>query len=185
MDRKKIKKAVRDILVAIGEDPERPGLKRTPERVARMCADVVGGLSKDVTKEIQVFRYPGFDEIVLIKDVSFYSLCEHHLLPFIGKVHIAYIPEDGMITGLSNLVRVIETLGRRLQVQERLTTEIADLLMSRLRPKGVLVRIEAEHLCMSMRGVKKPGATVTTEALRGIFRKDPRTRAEALTLLKS
>ena len=171
--------------MAIGENPARPGLKKTPERVARMCEELLGGAGRDVSRKIQVFQYPGFDEIVLVKDIPFYSICEHHLLPFIGKVHIAYIPREGMITGLSNLVRAVESLGQGLQVQERLTTEIADLLMKRLKPSGVLVQIEAEHLCMSMRGVKKTGAVVKTEALRGIFRKDPRTRSEALSLLKS
>jgi GTP cyclohydrolase I len=184
MNKAKIKKAVRDILGAIGDDPDRPGLKRTPERVARMCEEILGGVGKDISGEIKVFRQPGFDEIVLIKDISFYSLCEHHLLPFAGKVHVAYIPQDGVICGISTILRLVENLARRLQMQERLTTEIANLLMKCLQPRGVLVQIEAEHLCVSMRGVKKPGAIVKTEAVRGNFRRDEKTRLEALSLLK-
>jgi GTP cyclohydrolase I len=185
MDSERIRKAVREWLAAVGEDPDRPGLERTPLRVAEMCSEILEGMRRDPSREIRVFRYPGFDEIVLVKDIPFYSLCEHHLLPFTGKVHIAYIPRDGVITGLSHLVRVVEILGRRLQVQERLTTEIADLLMASLKPRGVLVQIQAEHLCLSMRGVKKPGMVVKTEAIRGIFRRDPKSRAEALSLLKN
>lgn len=184
MDRKKIKKAVRDLLIAVGENPNREGLRKTPERVAQLCEEILGGEGKDIAREIKLFPCPDFDEIVLLKNIPFYSLCEHHLLPFMGKVHVAYIPKDSIITGLSNLVRVVEILGRRLQVQERLTTEIADLLMRKLKPKGVLIQIEAEHLCLNMRGVKKPGTLVKTEAVRGIFRRDERTRAEALSLLK-
>jgi GTP cyclohydrolase I len=184
VDPRRIEKTVRQWLRAVGEDPSRPGLERTPARVAEMCGEILEGMRQDPAAGIRVFRYPGFDEIVLVKDIPFYSLCEHHLLPFFGQAHIAYIPRDGVITGLSHLVRVVEVLSRRLQVQERLTTEIADLLMSALKPRGVLVQIEAEHLCLSMRGTKKPGMTVKTEAIRGIFRKDPRSRAEALSLLK-
>ena len=185
LDFRKIENAVREWLLAVGEDPTRPGLERTPARVAEMCSEILEGMKQDPAAGLRVFRYPGFDEIVLVKDIPFHSLCEHHLLPFFGKAHIAYIPRDGVITGLSHLVRVVEVYSRRLQVQERLTTEIADLLMSALKPRGVLVQIEAEHLCLSMRGLKKPGMTVKTEAIRGIFRKDPRSRAEALSLLKS
>ncbi len=185
MDKKKIKKAVRDLLIGIGEDPTRPGLERTPERVADMCEEILGGLKIKTESQIKLFNNPGFDEIVLVKDIPFYSLCEHHLLPFIGKAYIAYIPRDGRITGLSNLVKVVSVLACRLQLQERLTTEIADVLVRSLNPRGVLVQIEAEHLCMSMRGVKTPGLLVKTEALRGNFRQDPRTRAEALSLIQS
>lgn len=185
MDKNKIKKAVRDFLVGIGEDPDRPGLQRTPERVAEMCGEILDGLEIKAASRIKLFHNPGFDEIVLVKNIPFYSMCEHHLLPFIGKVHIAYIPRDGRITGLSNLVRVVRGLAHRLQLQERLTTEIADVLVRSLKPRGVLVQIEAEHLCMSMRGVKTPGLQVKTEALRGNFRRDPRTRAEALSLIQS
>ncbi|MFH1038123.1 MAG: GTP cyclohydrolase I FolE [PVC group bacterium] len=185
MDKEKIKKAVRDLLTAVGEDPSRPGLRKTPDRVAEMCGEILGGVGMDIAREIRVFPCPGFDEIVLLKDIPFYSLCEHHLLPFFGRVHIAYIPKDSKITGLSTLVRVVELFSRRLQVQERMTTELADLLMAKLRPRGVLVQIEAEHLCMNMRGVKKPGTLVKTEAVRGNFRRDERTRAEALSLLRN
>ncbi len=184
MDQEKIKKAVSDLLQAIGEDPSRPGLKDTPGRVAEMCGEILEGVGREIAPEIRVFPCPGFDEIVLLKDIPFYSICEHHLLPFFGRVHIAYIPKESMITGLSTLVRVVELFSRRLQVQERMTTEIADLLMEKLRPRGVLVQIEAEHLCLNMRGVKKPGTLVKTEAVRGNFRRDERTRAEALSLLR-
>ncbi len=184
MDSEKIKKAVRDLLGAIGEDPDREGLKKTPERVSQLCEEILGGDKEEVIREIKLFPCPGFDEIILLKNISFYSLCEHHLLPFMGKVHLAYIPEGNLITGLSSLVRAVDVLARRLQMQERFTTEIADLLMRKLKPKGVLVQIEAEHLCLNMRGVKKPGTVVKTEAVRGIFRRDEKTRAEALSLLK-
>ncbi len=184
MDREKIITAVRDLLEAVGEDPNRPGLERTPQRVAEMCEEILGGIGKDIARELKIFPCPGFDEIVLLKDIPFYSLCEHHLLPFIGKIHIAYIPKHSIITGLNRLSQVVELFSQRLQIQERLTTEIADFLMEKLRPRGVLVQIEAEHLCMIMRGVKKPGTLVTTEAVRGNFRSDERTRAEALSLLR-
>ena len=184
MDREKIITAVRDLLEAVGEDPNRPGLERTPQRVAEMCEEILGGIGKDIARELKIFPCPGFDEIVLLKDIPFYSLCEHHLLPFIGKIHIAYIPKNSIITGLNSLIQVVELFSQRLQIQERLTTEIADFLMEKLRPRGVLVQIEAEHLCMIMRGVKKPGTLVKTEAVRGNFRSDERTRAEALSLLR-
>ncbi len=184
MNKEKIEKAIRDLLVAIDEAPDRPALYQTPQRVAEMCSEILEGVGKDIGEEITVFPCPGFDEIVLVKDIPFYSLCEHHLLPFFGKAHIAYIPKNSMITGLGRLVRVVELFSRRLQVQERMTTEIADLLMEKLSPRGVLVQIEARHFCMDMRGVKKPGTLVKTEALRGNFRRDERTRAEALSLLK-
>lgn len=185
MNQKKIEQAVRDFLEALGEDPGRADLLRTPRRVAEMCSEILEGVGREIGEEIRVFPCPGFDEIVLVKDIPFYSICEHHLLPFIGRAHIAYIPKDSMITGLSCLVRVVELFSRRLQVQERMTTEIADLLMEKLSPRGVLVQLEARHLCMDMRGVKKPGTLVKTEAVRGNFRRDERTRAEALSLLRS
>lgn len=184
MDQEKIKQAVRTFLDAIGEDPDRPGLARTPDRIAEMCGEILEGAGKDLSARIKTFPCPGFDEIVLLKGITFYSLCEHHLLPFMGKVHIAYIPKNSIITGLNDLIRVVELFSRKLQVQERMTTEIADLLMKKLKPRGVLVQIEAEHLCMSMRGVKKPGTIVKTEAVRGNFRSDERTRVEALNLLR-
>ena len=184
MNRDRIETAVRDLLEALGEDPQRPGILKTPERVAGMMAEILEGQGRHIGEEIEVFPCPGFDEIVLVKDIPFYSICEHHLLPFFGRAHLAYIPKDSMITGLGTLVRVVELFSRRLQVQERMTTEIADLLMEKLSPRGVLVQIEARHLCMDMRGVKKPGTLVKTEAVRGNFRRDERTRAEALSLLR-
>jgi len=183
MDKDKIKRAVRLLLEGIGENPDREGLKKTPDRVAKMCGQIVGGIGKDTSHRVKVFQSPGFDEIVLLKNISFYSLCEHHLLPFIGKVHVAYIPKESMITGLSDIIKVVELFSRRLQIQERLTTELADFLVAKLNPRGVLVQIEAEHLCMSMQGVEKTGTVVKTEAVRGNFRSDVRTRAEALNLL--
>ncbi len=184
MDKKKIKKAVRLFLEGIGEDVSRPDLKATPDRVADMCGEIFFGVDKKPEKELEVFLSENHDEIVLLKDIPLYSVCEHHLLPFIGKAHIAYIPEKNRVTGLSKLVRVVDVLSKRPQVQERLTTAIAEVLTKRLKPKGVLVVIEAEHLCMSMRGVKKPGVTTVTSAVRGIFRENEKTRAEALSLIK-
>lgn len=182
MNLKKIEQAVRDILIAVGEDPNRPGLKETPRRVARMYEEALSGIGKDAGREIKI-QHAEYDEIVLLKDIPLYSLCEHHMLPFIGKAHVAYIPKDGRVTGLSKLARVVEVLSRRLQVQERLTVEIADTIMDILKPMGVMVIIEAEHLCMSMRGIKKPGTTTKTSAVRGVFRKNKTTRAEALSLI--
>jgi len=180
----KIEKAVRQIIEAIGENINRPGMKDTPARVARMYADIFSGIAKDPAKEITVFHEEEHEEMVMIKDIPFYSMCEHHFIPFFGKAHVVYIPAKGRVTGLSKLVRVIEGFAKRPQVQERLTTQIADTLMEKLRPQGVLVIIEAEHLCMSMRGVKKPGAVTVTSAVRGVFRKNAKTRSEALTLIK-
>ena len=184
MDKAKIRKAVKDMLVAVGEDPEREGLKDTPRRVADMYEEILGGLSRNVDDDVAVFFEKEHDEIILLKDIPLYSLCEHHLLPFLGRAHVAYIPDGSRITGLSKIARVVDTLSKRLQVQERLTTEIADTLVRRLRPKGVLVVIEAEHLCMSMRGVNKPGVITTTSAVRGIFRSSQKTRSEALSLIR-
>ncbi|MCD5397630.1 GTP cyclohydrolase I FolE [candidate division NPL-UPA2 bacterium] len=183
MDKKKLEKAVKLILEAIGEDPQRAGLIKTPARVAAMYEDIFSGLGKNPEKVLQISVGEGHDEIVLVKDIPLYSICEHHLLPFSGKAHVAYIPQGKRVTGLSKLVRVIDTLSRRPQLQERLTTSIAETLMKGLRPRGVLVVIEAEHLCMSMRGVKKPGALTVTSAVRGVFKEDEKTRAEALTLI--
>lgn len=183
MDKKKIMKAVRDIIEAIGDDPERDGLKNTPRRVAEMYSEILGGMHKDANKELAVFFEKEHDEIILLKDIPLYSICEHHMVPFVGRAHVAYIPEANRITGLSKIARVVDTLSKKLQVQERLTTEIAEVLMSRLKPKGVLVIIEAEHLCMSMRGVNKPGITTTTSAVRGIFRSSQKTRSEVLALI--
>ena len=184
MDKKKIAKAIRMVLEAIGEDPKRADLLGTPQRVAEMYEEVLGGMKKDPRQELEILLSEDHDEIVLLKDIPLYSICKHHLLPFIGKVHVAYVPQGNRVTGLSKLVRVVDILAKRLQVQERLTTQIADVIMKKLRPKGVMVVIEAQHLCMSMRGVKKPGVTAITSAVRGIFRTNPKTRAETLALIK-
>jgi len=184
MDLKKIEKGVRLILEGIGEDTERPGIKDTPERVARMYQEICAGLETPKEELLKIIEGESHDEMVLLKEIPFYSLCEHHLLPFIGKVHVAYIPSGGKIVGLSELVKSVEVLAKRLQVQERLTTQLADLIMMRLKPKGAMVIIDAEHLCISMRGVKKPGTRTITSAVRGIFRTKQSTREELLELLK-
>ena len=181
--KKKIKQAVRLFLEGIGEDPERPDLKGTPQRVADMCDEIFCGLRENAAKELEVIFTKDHDEIILLRDIQFYSLCEHHLLPFFGKAHIAYIPDKDRITGLSKLARVVDVLSKKPQVQEKLTTEIAQIIMEKLKPKGAMVVIEAEHLCMSMRGIKKPGAITVTSAVRGIFRKNEKTRSETLSLI--
>ena len=183
MDRAKIEKAVRDILEAIGEDPEREGLKETPQRVARMYEEVFSGLEEDPHVHLKLFNEPGNDELVVVRDIPLYSMCEHHLLPFVGKAHIAYIPSDGKIIGLSKLARIVNVYAKRPQVQERLTSEIADFLYEELEAKAVAVLIQAEHLCMTMRGVRAAGAVTQTSALRGAARSDARTRSEVMALL--
>jgi GTP cyclohydrolase IA len=184
MDNKRIEKAIKEIIYAIGEDPRRPDLRGTPRRVAEMFEEIFSGIKIDPKKELEVILGEKHSEIVLIKDIPLYAICEHHMLPFIGKAHIAYIPKNGRVTGLSKLVRVVEILSRRLQVQERLTTQIADIVTEKLKPLGVLVVIEAEHLCLSMRGVKKPGTITITSAVRGIFKENAKTRSEALSLIR-
>ncbi|MDI3534373.1 MAG: cyclohydrolase [Thermosediminibacterales bacterium] len=183
-DMKKIEKAVTMILEAIGEDPKREGLLDTPKRVAEMYCELFSGLHKDPKKELEVYFNEDHEEMVVVRDIPFYSMCEHHLLPFIGKAHVAYIPKKGKLTGLSKLARVVETVSKRPQLQERATSIIADSIMEVLEPYGVAVVIEAEHMCMSMRGVKKPGAKTVTSAVRGIFRKNEASRAEVLALIK-
>ena len=183
VDTERIEKAVREILLAIGEDPDRDGLQKTPKRVARMYAEVFAGLQEDPAHHLKVQFESGHDEMVMVRDIPFYSMCEHHLMPFVGRAHVAYIPsERGMITGLSKLARLVEAYARRPQVQERLTTQVADKLMEVLEPRGTLVVIEAEHQCMSMRGVQKPGSLTITSAVRGQFR-NTATRAEAMHLI--
>jgi len=184
MDKKKIEKAIQDILIAIGEDVNRKDLIETPRRVADMYEEIFSGIHKDPEKELEVVLEQKHDEIVLLKDISMYSVCEHHLLPFIGKAHIAYIPKGGRVTGLSKLARVVDILSSRPQVQERLTTQVANIIMKKLKPLGCMVVIEAEHLCMSFRGVKKPGTLTITSAVRGIFKENQKTRAETLALIK-
>lgn len=184
VDLERIERAVREILLAIGEDPERDGLQKTPNRVARMYAEVFAGLREDPRDHLQVVFEAGHDEMVLVKDISMTSMCEHHLVPFRGVAHVAYIPnDDGRVTGLSKLARLVDAYAMRPQVQERLTAQIADELERTLAPRGALVVIEAEHLCMSMRGVRKPGASTVTSAVRGLFRANPATRAEAMRLI--
>lgn len=184
MDKKKIEKAVRMILEAIGEDTKRKDLAGTPRRVADMYEEIFAGMKMDPEKELEVLFDKEHHEIVLLKDIPLYSMCEHHIIPFIGKAHVAYIPKGNRVTGLSKLVRVVDILTKRLQVQERLTTEIAEFLMKKLNPLGVLVVIEAEHLCISMRGIKKPGIMTITSAVRGIFKENQKTRQEAMSLIK-
>ena len=184
IDRARIQRAVREILLAIGEDPERDGLLRTPARVADMFSEVFAGLHEDPATHLTVRFDADHDEMVMVKDIDLMSLCEHHLVPFMGKAHVAYIPgDDGRITGLSKLARLVDGFARRPQVQERLTTQIADTIDEVLSPKGVLVVIEAEHLCMSMRGVRKPGALTVTSAVRGLFKTNAATRAEAMAFI--
>jgi GTP cyclohydrolase I len=183
IDRKKIEKAVSDILIAIGENKDREGLKDTPRRIARMYEEIFSGVRKDPKKELKTYKTKNEDEMIIIKDIPFYSICEHHLLPFFGKAHVVYIPKENKITGFSSLVRVIDVMARRPLLQERLTHEIADFLMANLTPMGVMVVIEAEHLCLSMIGVKKPGTLTVTSAIRGVMR-SAATRAEAFSLIK-
>ena len=184
MDKKAIEKAVYQILTAIGEDPKKPDLQDTPKRVAEMYEEIFSGIKQDPEKELEVILDQKHDEIVLLKNIPLYSVCEHHLIPFFGKANIAYIPKEGRVTGLSKLARVVDILAKRPQVQERLTTQIAEMVMNKLKPKGCMVVIEAEHLCMSMRGIRKPGTTTVTSAVRGIFQKSEKTRAETLALMK-
>ena len=184
VDLKKVAAGVRLILEGIGEDPERAGLRRTPQRVAEMYAELTAGMREDPRTHVSPLPGDSHDELVIVKDIHIASICEHHLAPFVGRCHIAYIPKGGRILGLSKLARLADAFARRLQVQERLTSEIADTLFDGLDPLGVMVVIEAEHTCMTLRGVRKPGALTITSAIRGAFRKDPRTRAEAMSLIQ-
>ncbi|MBV8302974.1 MAG: GTP cyclohydrolase I FolE [Acidimicrobiia bacterium] len=184
VDRARIEKAVREILEAIGEDPDRDGLVATPGRVAAMYDEIFSGIKDDPDRHLAVTFEAGHDEMVMVKDIPLYSVCEHHLVPFMGRAHVAYIPNsDGRITGLSKLARLVDSLSKRPQVQERLTTQIADEIDDTLQPRGVLVVLEAEHLCMSMRGVRKPGSVTVTSAVRGQFRESAATRNEALQII--
>lgn len=184
IDLKKIEEGVRLILEGVGEDTHRPGLKQTPRRVASMFSEIIGVHTEDPAEHLQVIQGEKHDEMVLIKNIPLYSMCEHHLLPFAGVAHVAYIPKGGRIVGLSKIARVVDILSRRLQVQERLTKQIADLIDTHLRPLGVMVVIEAEHMCMSMRGAKKPKSLTVTSAVRGSFRTHSPTRSEAMTLIR-
>ena len=185
IDQKRVEDCVRDLLVALGEDPDREGLLRTPTRVAAFYQEVLAGHDDDPAAHLDVTFEAGHREMVMVRDIPFSSLCEHHLVPFIGRAHVAYIPgADGRITGLSKLARLVDGYAHRLQVQERLTTQVAETLVDRLDPTGVVVVIEAEHLCMTMRGVKKPGALTVTSAVRGIFEHDAAARAEAMAFIR-
>jgi len=186
MDNERIEKAFREIIIAIGEDPDREGLKETPSRVARMYEEIFSGLSKDPRRHMKVtFTEEEHDELVLVKDIPFYSMCEHHFVPFMGKAHVGYIPQDGNVVGLSKLARVVEEVAKRPQLQERITSKVANIIMEEIGPRGVIVVIEAEHLCMSMRGVKKPGSKTVTSAVRGIFKSNSKSRSEAMSLINN
>ena len=184
MDQKRIEAAVRELLLAIGENPDREGLLETPRRVAAMYEEVFSGLQDDPRRHLKLFQEGNNDEMVIVRDIPMYSMCEHHLLPFIGRAHIAYIPSDGRVIGLSKLARIVECFAKRPQLQERLTSQVADFLFEELSPQGVAVIVEAEHLCMTMRGARAAGALTQTSALRGRMRSDAKTRAEVLSLLR-
>ncbi len=184
MDTKRIEDAIKEILLAIGEDPEREGLTETPARVARMYEEIFSGLDDDPRKNLKIFTEVNNDEMVIVRDIPLYSMCEHHLIPFMGKAHIAYIPQNGKVIGLSKLARIVDSFARRPQLQERLTAQVADFIYKELKPQGVAVVIEAEHLCMTMRGARAAGSQTHTSALRGIMKSDARTRAEVMALLK-
>jgi GTP cyclohydrolase I len=184
VDKARIERAIREILSAIGEDPNREGLRETPKRVARMYEEIFGGLREDPSQYLRTTFEADHDEMVMVRDIPMYSACEHHLLPWIGRAHVAYIPnDDGRVTGLSKLARLVDAYAKRPQVQERLTSQIADELNRSLQPKGCMVVVEAEHLCMTMRGIRKPGATTVTSAVRGLFRDNIATREEAMRFL--
>lgn len=186
IDQERAEAAVREFLIAIGEDPDREGLLETPARVARACSEVFSGLYDDPAKYLlKQFHEADHEEMVIVKDIPFTSMCEHHLLPFTGRAHVAYIPRKGRITGLSKLARCVEGYARRPQVQERMTSQIADAIMKSLDPLGTIVVVEAEHMCMTARGIKKPGSLTITSAVRGSFKEDEKTRAEALALFRA
>jgi GTP cyclohydrolase IA len=182
IDEARIEKAVREILSAVGEDLNREGLKDTPARVARMYGELLAGMHDDPDIHMSKVFNENYDEIVLLRDIPFYSMCEHHMMPFIGSAHVAYLP-SGKILGVSKLARLVECFARRLQTQERLTSQIADCLMTNLKPQGVAIVLEASHSCMTIRGIKKPGSVMVTSAVRGLFRKDPRSRNEIMSLI--
>jgi len=183
MDRGKIRKATRLLLEAIGENPDRKGLRDTPRRVARMYEEIFGGISQNPSAVLGKIFHEPYDQLVLVRSIPLFSMCEHHLLPFIGEAHVAYLPDGRRVVGISKIARLVEIYARRPQIQERLTSQVADTLMDALHPRGVMVVIEAEHLCMTMRGIRKPGTRIVTSAMRGIFLKDIRTRTEALDLI--
>jgi GTP cyclohydrolase I len=183
IDKERVKAAVREILAAIGDDPDREGLKETPDRVARMYEEIFAGLHKDPRDEVKVFQEENHQEMVMVKDIPLYSVCEHHLLPFVGVAHVVYIPKKGRIMGLSKIARIVDMIAKKPQLQERLSSQVADVIMETIEPLGVGVIVEAEHLCMTMRGIKKPGSKTITSALRGTIKTDARTRSEVMALL--
>lgn len=183
VDIPRIERAVREILLAIGENPEREGLRETPIRVARMYNELFSGLHVDVQKVIKTFHEKDHDEMIMVGNIPFYSMCEHHLLPFIGRAHVVYIPREGRIIGLSKIARIVDVMSRKPQLQERLTSQVADTLVDAIHPMGVAIIVEAEHLCMTMRGIRKPGSLTVTSALRGLCKSDARSRAEAMSLI--
>jgi len=182
VDTERVSKAVKEILLAVGEDTEREGLKETPSRVAEMYAELLAGMNEDPKEHLRSVFTENYDEIVLLRDIPFYSICEHHLMPFIGTAAVAYLP-TGMVIGVSKLARIVDCFTRRLQVQERLTDQIADFIMDSLNPRGVAVVLEASHSCMTIRGIKKPGSVMVTSSLRGIFKRDPKSRSEIMSLM--
>ena len=184
VDVERIKKAVKEILLAVGEDIEREGVRWTPERVAKMYVELLSGMQEDPKKHLNSIFTENYDEIVLLRDIPFFSICEHHLMPFIGSAHVAYLP-SGVVLGVSKLARIVDCFAHRLQVQERLTNQIADFLMDSLKPQGTAVVLEASHSCMTIRGIKKPGSVMVTSAIRGIFKRDQRSRSEIMSLIHS
>jgi GTP cyclohydrolase I len=182
IDVKRIEKAVKEILFAVGEDVEREGIRGTPVRVASMYAELLSGMREDPKEHLSSVFSETYDEIVLLRDIPFYSICEHHLMPFIGSAHVAYLP-SGTVLGVSKLARIVDCFAHRLQVQERLTDQIADFIMGSLKPRGVAVVLEASHSCMTIRGIKKPGSVMVTSSLRGIFKRDPKSRSEVMSLM--
>lgn len=185
MDKQRIEKAIRELLLAIGEDPDREGLKETPLRVANMYEEIFAGLSRDPMEDAKVFHEEGAHELVIVKDIPIYSMCEHHLLPFVGVIHIAYLPTEGQILGLSKVARIADTIAKKPQLQERLCSQVADAIEKACTPQGVLVVMEAEHLCMTMRGIRKPGSKTMTIATRGVLKEDTSLRLEALSFFQT
>ena len=183
VDKERVKKAIREILIAIGEDPDREGLKETPDRVARMCEEIFSGMREEPKSLAKVFDEEDADDVVLVKDIPVHSMCEHHILPFVGHVHVAYVPSEGKILGLSKIARIVECVSHKLQLQERMTKEILNVIQETINPKGVMVVVEAEHMCMTMRGIKKVGAKTTTVKTSGCFKDDLGRRQEILKLI--
>lgn len=183
IDKPRIENAIKEILYAIGEDPTREGLLETPSRVARMYEEIFSGIDCDIDSHIKIFHNENYDEMIVVRDIPLYSICEHHLLPFFGVAHVVYIPKNGKILGLSKIARIVDTVSKKPQLQERLTSEVADIILKAVDARGVAVVIKAEHLCMTMRGIRKPGSKTVTSALRGLLKSDARSRSEAMALI--